>query len=470
MVNKASTIGINQLKESEALKEVPNEQLQWFIDNSIYRTFKDGDLVFKVGDPIAHTNVLLKGKMRILGNQNGRHREIGQINCGDVTGYLPFSRIKEAGGDVQCTEDSAILSCPSEKIKAIAGTYYELTEALVHIMTTRVREYTAIQQQNEKMISLGKLSAGLTHELNNPAAAIARSAVSLQHHDKESLAAIKELALIGLTEAQADNVIATMATLMERNKPQLSMMQQSALEDEIMDWFDENEIDDNNNTEVLTDGGITVNDLNNLNTLASNKRQLTAILNWLACLMDTREIVGDIHESAKRISNLVDAVKNFTYMDQDANRQYIDIHPGITNTLAILQYKIRKMNITVYKDFDHSLPKIEVLPGELNQVWTNIIDNAVDAMQKNGAGQLRISTKRDHQFVRVEITDNGTGIPEDIRNKVFDPFFTTKQIGKGTGLGLDVVMQVIRRHNGSVKVTSQPGNTTFIVCFPITND
>lgn len=468
-MSKASDyVTVHQLKKAEPLADVPDEQLQWLIDNSRYTEYKDEDVVFKSGDVIQHTDIILKGKMRIYATKNGNYREIARIEKGDITGYLPFSRIEKASGDGQCTEDAAILSCPADKIKQAATKYYELTEALVHIMTSRVREYTALQQQDEKMISLGKLSAGLAHELNNPVAAIARSAASLQQQEKDSLTSVKKLILTDLTVKQTDSITDAITTLLKRPPSQLNMMERSDLEDSLMDWLDDNKLSSINVTDAFIQGGITTKDLDALSNTAKSHEQLSSVLNWLACLITSGHIIADISESSKRISDLVGAVKDFTYMDQASDRQFIDIHKGLVSTLTVLRYKITKANITVTTAFDKSLPEIEAKPGELNQVWTNLIDNAVDAMQPNDKGELIITTERDHEFIQIKVTDNGTGIPEDIQSNIFDPFFSTKQMGKGTGLGLDVVMQAIRRHNGSVKVKSVPGNTTFTICLPIT--
>ncbi len=196
-------------------------------------------------------------------------------------------------------------------------------------------------------------------------------------------------------------------------------------------------------------------------------KSMSPVFNWINTNLVTERMVTDIQESSVRISELVKSVKNFTHMDQGKGKEATDIHSGIRNTLTMLQYKFKKGNIELIEAFDEKIPKIIALVGELNQVWTNIIDNALDAMQPAGKGQLTIRTEKDHAYVKVSITDNGPGIPEDIQSQIFDPFFTTKDIGKGTGLGLDVVNRIVRQHQGIVQVNSVPGRTTFVVCFPI---
>jgi signal transduction histidine kinase len=190
-------------------------------------------------------------------------------------------------------------------------------------------------------------------------------------------------------------------------------------------------------------------------------------MNWINSNMITEKMVVDIEEASKRIADLVGAVKNFTHMDQGHDKQYADVHDGIRNTLTMLQHKIHTGSVEVIKNFDTSLPPVKAMIGELNQVWTNLMDNALDAMEPAGKGTLEIKTRRDNDCVEVSIIDNGPGIPDDIKSQVFDPFFTTKEIGKGTGLGLDVVNRIVKQHRGSIKLNSVPGRTEFLVCFPI---
>jgi signal transduction histidine kinase len=178
-------------------------------------------------------------------------------------------------------------------------------------------------------------------------------------------------------------------------------------------------------------------------------------------------MVNDIEESSQRIEKLIGAIKKFTHMDRDHDKEQTDIHSGIRNTLTMLGYKLKKGNVQLVEEYDTTLPKVEAYVGELNQIWTNLIDNALDAMEVNNKGKLEIKTRRGKQSIEVAIADDGPGIPEEIKNKIFDPFFTTKEIGKGTGLGLDVVSRIVRQHGGSVKVNSTPGRTSFVICFPL---
>jgi signal transduction histidine kinase len=255
--------------------------------------------------------------------------------------------------------------------------------------------------------------------------------------------------------------------LAREEKPKLTLMQRTELEDEMRDWLDEHAVDNSDEiAETFLDYSFTCDDFGDLYKHIP-EGYLSPILNWINQNLVTEKMLQDIQESSKRIFYLVQSVKNFTHMDQGKGKEIIDIHSGIDNTLTMLQYKFKKGNIEVIREFDQHLPKIFALVGELNQVWTNLIDNALDAMEAVGRGRLIIKTEKDHEFVKVSIIDNGPGIPEEIRSRIFDPFFTTKDIGKGTGMGLDVVTRIVNQHHGSVKVNSEPGNTAFIVCFPI---
>ncbi|RYY34480.1 MAG: GHKL domain-containing protein [Sphingobacteriaceae bacterium] len=463
-----NTITVEQLKSIETIHDVPDDQLQWFIDASELLEFKVGDNVFEIGTPMDRTFVIIKGRFRISMVQGNKVREIADFGPGSITGYLPFSRGKIIMGYGECIEDMVALVCPAQDLRQAIKDHYELTEALVHIMTTRVRDFTAMQQQNEKMMALGKLSAGLAHELNNPAAAIVRNTSSLKEQIKQLPELFKEIAAIKMDMAEIKPVKQFIKEVVERpEKPSLSMMQRADLEDELMDWLEDHEITDYAMAETMADMGFSIADLETLRTMISVDC-IAPILFWINNNLVTGKLVDDIQEAARRISELVGSVKTFTHMDRDADKQLIDIHAGIQNTLKMLDYKLKKGNITLKEEFTENLPKVKVMPGEMNQVWTNLIDNAIDAMEANGTGILKISTRKDGDFVQVMIIDNGPGIPEDIKPKIFDPFFTTKEMGKGTGMGLDVVSRIIRQHNGTVKVKSHPGDTEFEVCLPIT--
>jgi signal transduction histidine kinase len=337
-------------------------------------------------------------------------------------------------------------------------------------MTSRVREFTQLQQQNEKMMALGKLSAGLAHELNNPAAAIVRSSESLKNHLQLLPRTFKDVIAIRMTDEQVDavnNRLFEKLKNFDRSGNTLSLMERASCEDDLTDWFDDHGIE--NALEIaenFVEFGFNEDDFDFFVEHIPEK-DLQPVIRWINNNLVTEKMVADIHDAAERIGNLVASVKNFTHMDRSPDKQLADLHSGIRNTLTMLNHKVKKAKIEYKEDFDLSIPPVKILVSELNQVWTNLIDNALDALEKNENPTLTIKTKAENGFIKVHIIDNGPGIPKDIQSKIFDPFFTTKEMGKGTGLGLDVVNRIVAQHNGKVTLNSGPGNTDFEVCIPI---
>ncbi|WPU96050.1 ATP-binding protein [Mucilaginibacter sabulilitoris] len=456
------------LQSLEAFNNVPEDQLQWLLENSIDNVFEDGDFLMEPGEPMSGPHIMVEGSMRFFMMQSGFRREFVVVGPGNITGYLPFSRGKISKGYAQAIGHLQIRSFNTELIPEMIRNHYELTQALVNIMTTRVRDFTAYQQQNEKMMALGKLSAGLAHELNNPASAIVRDSLTLKKHLEQEPESIKAIFTMKIEPQQITDVTKLLFEILDdKNSTRLSLKQRTQREDQIIEWLEEHEIENSYDiAESFVDFSFTVETLEKFSEIIPGEN-LTHVLNWISDMLITEKMVRDIQESARRIAELVSSVKTFTHMDRAQDKQYADIHIGIRNTLTMLGYKIRKGNINVIEDFDETLPEVKALIGELNQVWTNLIDNAIDAMDANGKGTLTIKTRRDREFVEVFIVDDGPGVPADIQSLIFDPFFTTKEMGKGTGMGLEVVQRIVKQHRGSIKVKSEPGHTVFSVCFLI---
>ena len=455
---------IEDLKIVTEFQHVPDDQLQWLIDQGETIELEKDELLFNVGEPVTTCYIVLEGKMRICAVQSGKQKELFILDPGQLTGYLPYSRATLSPAFCEAIKKSWVFKCPKEKLKEGLGTHLELTEAMVHMMLSRVREFTSIQQQNEKMFALGKLSAGLAHELNNPAAAISRAAALLQTQIGRLPHLFQSIANLRIAPEKVEKVSQLIIHKINTEPPSLTMMQKANLEDELADWLNENHLKDTD-PEGLVERGFSTGELDIFKACATSEN-LPVLLEWVSNYLVTNKMAEDIRASSERISDLVGAVKNFTFMDKNADRQLTDIHPGIRNTLTMLNYKLRKGNIHVIERYDNSIPQIKVFPGEMNQVWTNIIDNAIDAMEVNGKGNLTITTTHDDRFLKICIKDDGPGIPDDIKQNIFAPFFTTKEMGKGSGLGLDVVSRIIIQHNGEVKVKSEPGATEFEICLP----
>lgn len=462
------TVSTQWLQTIEELKDVPAAQLQWWIDNSKLYQLEEGSFLFKNGEPNTGTHVIVSGRVHVFLNQSNGVRTIRFFTAKDIAGYLPFSRGLVAGLNGEVVEKLTVMTYPVERMKELIEGHFELTQALVHVMTSRVRNFTSLQQQNEKMIALGKLSAGLAHELNNPAAAIVRGSVSLRNHLKLSPESFKKVIAIKATSEEIDKVDSKLFEVLAReNLPVLTLMQKSAKEDEFIDCLENFSVENSEEVaENFVEFGFTCDDLDDFASFVP-REYLSPILNWINNNLVTEKMVNDIQEASRRIEKLVNSIKNFTHMDRGSDKEFTNVHFGIQNTVTMLAYKFKKGNVKLIEVYDEHLPLIKAFVGELNQMWTNLIDNALDAMEVNGKGILEIKTSREKDNIIISITDNGPGIPPEIEERIFDPFFTTKEIGKGTGLGLDVVAGIIRQHQGNIKIDSTPGKTSFIVSLPV---
>jgi PAS domain S-box-containing protein len=323
-------------------------------------------------------------------------------------------------------------------------------------------------RQTEKMAALGKLSAGLAHELNNPAAAAGRAASQLVEALDELQSASMKLAQAGIEGDQWDSLIGRAREFRERSasSPGLSPLEASDREEELLSWLEAHSVDDGWwMASTLVTAGIRNEELDAI-AAALPADLLEAAVAWLCWIMNANDLAEDVVESTRGISDLVNVFKSYSYMDQ-APLQYVDIHEGLEDTIKILGHKL-KGGIEVVCQYDRDLPRIQTEGSELNQAWTNLIDNAIDAM--GGQGTLTIRTYREGEQATVAIADNGPGIPEEIQSRIFDPFFTTKDVGQGTGLGLDVVRRIVTvRCDGQINFSSRPGETVFRVRIPITS-
>jgi signal transduction histidine kinase len=455
------------LKSVPEFKSVPENQLQWLVDHGEIRSYHDGDRVFGVGDSIDGFSVVFSGKLQLYAVRNGNRLDMGAYEPREILGRLPYSRMKAASGEGFAVGNLEVLFLHRDFFQEMINQCHEITEALVHNMTDRVREFTKYQQQNDKMMALGKLSAGLAHELNNPSAAIVRSAQELKKRLKTAPIQFKRVLKIRTDDNVVDKLNAMVFEKIDNHgKKILSLSQRTSLEDELGDWLDQHGIPEPwQMTETFADYGFSVEDFESVNTLL-RPEDVPSVIGWLNQVLSTEKLVCEIEESSKRINTLVTSVKGYTHMDQAPEKQKTDIHAGIRNTLIMLNHKLKKGGIKVVEDFRHDPPEANILVSEMNQVWTNLIDNAIDAMEGRPNSVLEIKTERDREFTKVYIVDNGPGIPKDVVDKIFDAFFTTKPVGKGTGLGLEVARNIVVQHSGKIEVSSEPGKTSFLVCFP----
>lgn len=327
----------------------------------------------------------------------------------------------------------------------------------------KMQELQMLSQQHEKLIALGKLAAGLAHELNNPASAARRAAghlcYKIQVFQALSLKCIEQ----HLTPTQLERLLELKRDAIEYVK-HLDSLAQIDLEDELMDWLESHGVADGwRLAPTLVAGGIDTVALKAISEQVATDA-LNDVLTWLEATLTVTSVVNVLEQSTDRIFEIVKAVKAYSYMDQ-APLQYLDLHEGLDNTLTILGYKLKSRSVTVIREYEQNLPSIQAYGSALNQVWTNLIDNAIDAVGKGGTVWVRTSTEKD--YVTVEIADNGPGIPPEIQSRIFEPFFTTKEVGAGTGLGLEIAYRiVVGQHNGDIRCFSKPGDTRFQVRLP----
>ena len=460
---------VEALRRVHVFADLADDQLQWFADNSEERRFAPGDVVFRKGDKADAMVVYLDGEVHAYWDEND-HDIVYILRAGEqtteVSGMLPFSRMTELQVTGYAVTDVRLLWFPVSLFPELMQRMPLLVQRLVGIMSDRVRESTTLDQQQDKLMALGKLSAGLAHELNNPAAGATRAANDLIETLKQLRAADMRLCSHDLTETQQSSIDAFESKAINHTDTAepLNSLDQSDREDEVSEWLESHGIAEPWKLSAnLVEAGMDSAALEQL--LGEIPPTATAdVLSRVNCQLAAAKLAGEIKIATTRISELVGAIKEYSYMDQ-AKVQELDVHKGLDNTLLILKYKLRKKNVSVTRDYAESLPLIKAYGSELNQVWTNLIVNAVDAM--NEGGTLKVRTKREPTDILVEIRDNGAGIPASARSRIFEPFFTTKPVGEGTGLGLDTVARIVRKHRGNVRFESKPGDTCFQVRLPI---
>ncbi len=453
-----------RLAEHRTIGKAPRDELEWLVDHGRLERSPAGSLVARRGESVSALIIILSGRISHLNEQGGTWRKVMDWRSGDVTGQLPYSRMTGAPGNSVVEEAAEVLSIPRKYVDDLPVNCPHVTAELVHVMLDRARAFKSSDLQVEKMASLGKLSAGLAHELNNPASAAARSAhfvsAALADADKAARALgaerldARELALIERVRSVCLEQPATSV---------LTPLERSDREESIADWLAEHDADESL-AEELSETDVTLELLNEL-AGAISAEKLSATLRWIATGCAVRRLARDIERAASRVHALVSAIKGITYMDRATTPEPVDLAKGLTDTLAVLAKKARDKSASLTVDVPKDLPRASGFGGELNQVWLNLVDNALDAI--NSGGRVTVTAREDAGMLVVHVTDDGPGIPAELRNRIFDPFFTTKPVGEGTGLGLDIVRRLVDGNGGRIDLDSSPGRTEFRVRLPM---
>ncbi len=451
-------------------EDLSDEHLAYLCEHGEVSTIGPG-MLYSQGEPADCFYVLLDGELvlsRRVGEDDveiNRSRQRGAY-VGAWNAYLGDLVPQQYDTSVRIPEQATFFVLPASTLREIMQQWFPMAQHLLSGLFTGFTARQRTTEQRERLLALGSLSAGLTHELNNPAAAAVRATATLRERVSKMREKLSVLASGNLDEAALHTLIKFQddAAARIQDSPKLTAIEAADLEDELTDWFEQHGVTGGwDLAPTFVQGGLDTDWLD-LVANAAPPDSLTGALRWIYYSIETEMLMNEITDSTTRISTLVNAAKQYSQMDRSPH-QVADLHELLDSTMVMLGRKI-PAGVRVVKRYDESLPRVPAYAAELNQVWTNLIDNAVDAMGESGT--LTITTVEDENFAVVEISDTGPGIPEDAVQRIFEPFFTTKPIGQGTGLGLDIAWRiVVNKHRGNLTVDSQPGATTFRVALPL---
>lgn len=458
----------------DLLKQVPlftglsEAELDKLVTMSRQVDLQTGDTLLREGEPGDSMFVVLEGKLQVTKKAGESEVILAERGPGEVMGEMSVLNQAPRSATVRALAPSKLLEVNEDTFFNLMEASPSAARAILHTFAARLSNTEGMLRQSEKMASLGTLSAGIAHELNNPAAAARRAASQLRDQLAEVEKLTEQLDARGLTPSQRAALTALRSEIDHSqnngNETQLDPLARADLESELQDWLGDRNIPDP--WEVaprLVALRLTPARLEEL-AKEFTPDELPPVLAWVAAQGNSIALLDEIGSSTERISDIVKAVKSYSYLDQ-APLQEVDVHEGLENTLMILRHKLKR-GITIHREYDRNLPRIQAFASELNQVWTNIIDNAIDAMQGNG--ELTIKTEGELDHVCVTICDNGPGMPPEVQARIFDAFYTTKPVGVGTGLGLHISYNIIvLNHKGRITVESQPGRTCFRVSLPV---
>lgn len=457
-----------ELKTLELFKVLPQSRLEWVCDRAVQVKLCKGEILVSEGDAARGLFILMAGKMGITRYSEGVEMPLGQHTAPEFLGEIPILTDEPIMVNLRALNDCRVYELAAADFLELLHQCRDFERTIFRTFQQRLRGLESFIRNREKMAALGTMSAGLAHELNNPAAALVRAL-------KDVTPALLELQRMNLVYGQHQvDEEHTQEWLKIRddgydtiNNDKLDPMAIADREEEILDWLEDYGVENAwNIAEPLAAGGV---DVKLLDTIMERWRDDTTELRdmgirWLAISFDVMSTIKNGLRGAERISELVQSMKSYSHLDRGA-QQWVDIHQGIEDTIKLLTFKL-KHGVEIRRCYGENLPQILAYGNELNQVWTNLIDNAIDAMNEKGI--LEINTSHFKDSIKVEISDTGAGIPDDLQSRIFEPFFTTKGVGKGTGLGLDVVRRIVEnRHHGAISLKSQPGKTTFKICLPI---
>jgi signal transduction histidine kinase len=455
----------NVLKQLPLFAGLPDDKLTWLIDNAEQVDLMAGDVLIEEGSPPDAFYVVLAGEFEVVKRAGGSTVLLALNGPGEMLGEMSLIQNSARTATVRAVRTSRILKISRDLFETLLCGNPATAMAILRTVMVRLHNTQSMMAQNEKLMSLGTLAAGLAHELNNPAAAARRSTGQLRATVNDWLSARGSLDASQLTPEQREVVVCRLRDDLAgvgRSSQAPDPLVRSDREYEIETWLEDAGLENafQHASSLVAFGW----ELPALQAWSSQfqPRDVPEVVRWLATGYQVDALLDEVATSAERISEIVKAVKDYSYLDQSP-LQEIDVREGLESTLMILKHKLQH-GVTVTRDYAKDLPRVEAYASELNQVWTNIIDNAIDAMK--GQGNLELRTYATAHEVVVEITDSGSGIPPDVLPRIFEPFYTTKGPGVGTGLGLHVSHNIVQKHRGKIDVHSRPGHTQFVVSLP----
>jgi signal transduction histidine kinase len=455
--------------EQKLFPRLTGEVLHRLIEVGTELELEPGDVLFRQGDENYQFFVVLDGEIRITTQVGQEEKLLAIHDPGEFTGEISMLTGGPAIATARSVEKSRVVRIEPDTFRRLVADCPPVARVVLSAMAARASDVDAQLRQQEKLAALGKLAAGLAHELNNPAAAAGRAAGQL----RETINGLQTLVINRqrpFSDAERKVLAEVQRQALEcakQDEPALDPLARSDLEDALTDWLEDHGAEDAwKLAPVLAAAGLGPERLDAM-AAGMGAEGLVAVLPWIEGVLNLADLLDQVEQSTARMSDLVRAIKEYSFMDR-APQQEIDLHEGIETTLRIMDYEIRKAKVDVVREYDRSLPKLCAHGNELNQVWTNLIDNAVDAMREQGKGTLTIRTSRHKDDVVIEVVDTGPGIPPEVQRRMFEPFFTTKEAGEGSGLGLDIARRIVKvRHKGEIRFESGPGETTFEVRLPL---
>jgi signal transduction histidine kinase len=460
-------LGAGALRELFLFERLSDEQLAWLAERGEVRSYPAGVTVYAAGEPATCLFVLLEGTLSLSVRAGGAEVEMVRTDyrgayAGAFFAYLDLPSARSYSSTLRAVTGCRFWELPASDFGWALREWFPMATHLLQGFATQGAATQEMVSTRERLVALGTVTAGLTHELNNPAAAASRATASLRERVAGMRHKLAILAGSDLDAVQLKRLTALQEEIVERMSAhaELSPMETADQEDELGDWLDAHDVPNGwDLAPIFVGGGVTVADLDRLESEV-DVNYLVGAVHWLGYTVETETLINEVCDATARISTLMASAKQYSQLDR-APHQWIDVHEGLKSTLVIMHSKLGD-GVQLVKEFDRTLPRIPAYPAELNQVWTNLIDNALDAMA--GSGTLTIRTGLDGDWVLVEVCDTGPGVPESMRQQIFEPFFTTKGVGEGTGLGLDLSWRiVVDRHGGDLRVESRPGDTRFQV-------